>query len=70
MKWVLTRIAHSSIIVECEKDPLEKYWKYELDELFGYKLDNEYHQDGVTEWECDTVKNIYGENSNYEVVSD
>jgi len=69
MKWILTRIAHSSIIVECEEDPTEKFFKYELDEKFSKQLDEEYYQDGITEWECDTVENVYGESSNYEVVS-
>jgi len=67
MKWVLTRVAHSTIIVESDTDPTENKW--ELNEKYGKQLDEAYHNDGVDEWESDTVENIYGENSNYEVVS-
>jgi len=64
-KWVLTRVAHSTIIVESETDPTEDNWN--LEQKYGKAFDEEYHNDGITEWECDTVENIYGETENYEV---
>ena len=63
-RWVLTRVAHSSIIVENPTDPTEDKW--DLDEKYGKQLDEEYYRDGITHWEVDTVENIYGEADNYE----
>ena len=61
---MLTRVAHSTIIVESETDPTEDKWN--LDEKYGKQLDKAYCNDGDTHWESDTVENIYGETDNYE----
>jgi len=66
-KWVLTRIAHSTLIVESETDPTEDEWS--LDSKYGKQFDEEYYNDGITHWESDTVENMYGETKNYDYCS-
>ena len=64
-KWLLTRITHSTIIVESETDPTEDKWS--IDQKYGKAFDEEYYNDGITQWECDSVENIYGETNNYQI---
>jgi hypothetical protein len=54
-EWALTRIAHSTIIVESETDPSEDEWS--LDEKYGKQFDEEYYNDGLADWECVAVEN-------------
>lgn len=64
-KWVLTRVAHSTLVVESETDPTED--EHNLEVLYGNAFDEAYRDDGVSDWECDTVESVYGGTENYEV---
>jgi len=49
-KWLVTRIAHTTIEVESETEPLtEDKWGFE--EKHYKELEESYRDDGVAQWE-------------------
>jgi len=49
--WLVTRIAHSTIEVESETNPLQGKDKWEFESKHLKQLDDNYNDDGITCWE-------------------
>ena len=50
-KWLVTRIAHSTIAVESETEPLQGNDKWEFEERHHKELEESYRDDGLVDWE-------------------
>jgi hypothetical protein len=50
-KWLVTRIAHTTIEVESEIEPLQGDDKWGFEEKHYEKLEEEYRNDGSSDWE-------------------
>jgi len=50
-KWLVTRIAHSTIAVESETEPLQGDDKWEFEDKHYEELEEEYRNDGSVDWE-------------------
>ena len=50
-KWSVTRIAHSTITVESETEPLQGDDKWEFEDKHYEELEEEYRSDGLVDWE-------------------
>ena len=50
-KWLVTRIAHSTIVVESKTEPLQGNDKWEFEDKHYEELEEEYRNDGSVDWE-------------------
>jgi len=50
-KWLVTRIAHTTIAVESETEPLQGNDKWEFEDKHYEELEEEYRNDGSVDWE-------------------
>ena len=50
-KWSVTRIAHTTIEVESETEPLQGDDKWEFEDKHYEELEEEYRSDGICDWE-------------------
>ena len=50
-KWLVTRIAHTTIAVESETEPLQGDDKWEFEERHHKELEESYSDDGLVDWE-------------------
>jgi len=50
-KWLVTRIAHTTIAVESETEPLQGNDKWEFEDKHYEELEEEYRNDGSVWWE-------------------
>ena len=50
-KWLVTRIAHTTIEVESEIEPLQGDDKWGFEEKHYEELEEEYRNDGSSDWE-------------------
>ena len=50
-KWSVTRIAHTTIEVESETEPLQGDGKWEFEERHYKELEESHRDDGLVDWE-------------------
>ena len=56
-KWSVTRIAHTTIEVESETEPLQGDDKREFEDKHYEELEEEYRSDGICDWEVTELDN-------------
>ena len=56
-KWSVTRIAHTTIEVESEAEPLQGDDKWEFEDKHYEELEEEYRSDGICDWEVTELDN-------------
>ena len=50
-KWLVTRVAHTTIAVESETEPLQGDDKWEFEGRHYKELEESYRDDGLVDWE-------------------